>query len=100
MTTRHGYKSSLYKLLIGTLIGISSAMSTSSHAECNEETLTCKNEIVSDLKRKIERLEIDNAELRYDVDDLRNKLKVNDKKLNLCAINLKNITVEMRACGK
>jgi hypothetical protein len=49
---------------------------------------------------QIQRLEINNAELRFDVDDLRAKLKMSDKKLNLCAINLKNIRVEMRSCGK
>ena len=49
---------------------------------------------------QIQRLEINNAELRFDVDDLRAKLKMSDKKLNLCAVNLKNITVEMRSCGK
>ncbi|HBZ18827.1 MAG TPA: hypothetical protein DEO41_05455 [Betaproteobacteria bacterium] len=100
MTNQHEYKRLFHKVLRGTLIGIFLAASSVSHAGCEDETVICKNQNISDLMKQIERFEIDNAELRFDVDDLRAKLKMSDKKLNLCAVNLKNITVEMRSCGK
>ena len=100
MLTQHRCKLSRNNLLRAALIGIFLAMSTPSHAACNEETLVCKNVTISDLIQQIERLEIDNAKMRYDVEDLRDKLKVTDRELSLCMVNLKNITVEMRTCGK
>tara|TARA_B110000285_G_C14855135_1_gene481859 strand:- start:274 stop:576 length:303 start_codon:yes stop_codon:yes gene_type:complete len=100
MTNQHEYKRLFHKVLRGTLIGVFLSVSTVSHAGCEDVTVTCKNKNISDLMEQIQRLEINNAELRFEVDDLRAKLKMSDKKLNLCAINLKNIRVEMRSCGK
>ena len=52
------------------------------------------------LKKQITDLEIINAELQYDVDDLKNKFKSSSKGLKLCEINLKNVKVEIESCGK
>lgn len=70
------------------------------HAACDGDTIDCQNTTIKNLKQQIELLEIDNAELRYDNDDLRERLKATKKKLDLCSINLKNVTVEIQSCGK
>jgi len=70
------------------------------HAVCDGDTIDCQNTTIKNLKQQIELLEIDNAELRYDNDDLRERLKATKKKLDLCSINLKNVTVEIQSCGK
>lgn len=70
------------------------------YAACDANTIDCQNTTIKNLKQQIELLEIDNAELRYDNDDLRERLKATKKKLDLCSINLKNVTVEIQSCGK
>ena len=69
------------------------------YAACDTD-IDCQNKKISDLKQQIELLEIDNAELRYDNNDLQERLKATKKKFDLCSINLKNVTVEIQSCGK
>lgn len=85
----------LYLLLSSVFV-----FSQPAYAVCDADTLECKNRIIDNMKQQIVTLEIDNAELRYDNDDLRERLKATKKKLDLCSINLKNVTVEIESCGK
>ena len=70
------------------------------YSACDEITVNCKNQQIEVLKKQIADLEIINAELQYDVDDLKSKFKSSSKSLKLCEINLKNVKVEIESCGK
>jgi len=82
------------------LVGVVLLFSHSVYAVCDADTLECKNQRIEDLRQQVQTLEIYNAELRYDNDDLSERLKATKKKLDLCSINLKNVTVEIQSCGK
>jgi len=82
------------------LVGVALIVVQPTHAACDANTIECQKSTIGDLKQQIELLEIDNAELRYDNDDLRERLKTTKKKCDLCSINLKNVTVEIQSCRK
>lgn len=90
----------LRKLLMAVSIGMVSLTTSPAHSACDEVTVNCKNQQIEILKKQITDLEIINAELQYDVDDLKNKFKSSSKGLKLCEINLKNVKVEIESCGK
>ncbi len=67
-------------------------------AACVDETLECKNQQITELNARIEALEIENAELKYDVSDLKPKSRALKKELNQCKINLKNVRSVVEGC--
>ena len=44
-------------------------------AACVDETLECKNKQITELTARVEALEIENAELKYDVSELKPKAR-------------------------
>jgi len=67
-------------------------------AACVDETLECKNQQIAELNARIEALEIENAELKYDVSDLKPKSRALKKELNQCKVNLKNVRSVVEGC--
>ena len=90
----------LRKFLMAVSIGMISLTISPTYSACDEITVNCKNQQIEVLKKQIADLEIINAELQYDVDDLKSKFKSSSKSLKLCEINLKNVKVEIESCGK
>ena len=90
----------LRKFLMAVSIGMISLTISPAYSACDEITVNCKNQQIEVLKKQIADLEIINAELQYDVDDLKSKFKSSSKSLKLCEINLKNVKVEIESCGK
>ena len=90
----------LRKFLMAVSIGMISLTISPAYSACDEITVNCKNQQIKVLKKQIADLEIINAELQYDVDDLKSKFKSSSKSLKLCEINLKNVKVEIESCGK
>ena len=90
----------LSKFLMAVSIGMISLTISPAYSACDEITVNCKNQQIEVLKKQIADLEIINAELQYDVDDLKSKFKSSSKSLKLCEINLKNVKVEIESCGK
>lgn len=90
-------KQNLLGFLIACIYVTSSFAATE---DCDSAPVICKDQIIEALKENISALEIENAELRYDVDDWREKAKKYRHKLNGCEINLKNVKTEILSCGK
>ena len=67
-------------------------------AACVDETLECKNQQIAELNARIEALEIVNAELKYDVSELKPKTRALKKELNQCKVNLKNVRSVVESC--
>ena len=67
-------------------------------AACVDETLECKNQQIAELNARIEALEIENAELKYDVSELKPKTRALKKELNQCKVNLKNVRSVVEGC--
>ncbi len=100
MSNQLNYFPILRKFLIGASIGMLSLTISPAFSACDEATVRCKNQQIEVLKKQIAKLEIINAELQYDVDDLKTKFRSSSKGLKLCEINLKNVKVEIESCGK
>lgn len=67
-------------------------------AACVEETLECKNQQIDELHARINALEIENAELKYDVSELKPTTRTLKKELNQCKVNLKNVRSVVEGC--
>jgi peptidoglycan hydrolase CwlO-like protein len=67
-------------------------------AACVDETLECKNQQIAELNARIEALEIENAELKYDVSELKPTTRALKKELNQCKVNLKNVRSVVEGC--
>jgi len=67
-------------------------------AACVDETLECKNKQITELTARVEALEIENAELKYDVSELKPKARALKKELNQCKVNLKNVRSVVEGC--
>jgi len=91
--TRKKYSNATF-IFLCTLFLIPSTL----RAACIDETLECKNQKITELTARIEALEIENAELKYDVNDLKPKTRTLKKELNQCKVNLKNVRSVVEGC--
>ena len=57
-----------------------------------------KNQQIAELNARIEAIEIENAELKYDVSELKPKTRALKKELNQCKVNLKNVRSVVEGC--
>jgi peptidoglycan hydrolase CwlO-like protein len=93
----------MYKLLrykmTAKVVGLLLIFNTNVFAnECDQTPSDSQEVEVCQLKKEIVNLKIKLAELEYDVDDLKQKNQQLTKNLNLCALNLKNVKQEFKAC--